>query len=60
MNRKHWIAASLVLIVGIAAGCSNSSSSSMPKASTTGTGTPKGGESKSNVGKGGVENPPPP
>jgi hypothetical protein len=60
MNRMHWIAASLVLIVGLAAGCSNSSSTSLPKSGSTGTGTPKGGETKTNVGKGGVENPPPP
>jgi hypothetical protein len=60
MNRKHWIAASLVLIVGLVAGCSNSSSTSMPKVSTSGAGTPKGGETKTNIGKGGIENPPPP
>jgi hypothetical protein len=58
MNRMHWIAASLVLIVGFAAGCSNSSSTSAPKPASTGA--PMGGESKTNVGKGGIENPPPP
>ena len=60
MNRLHWIAASLVLIVGFAAGCSNSSSTSVPKAGSTGAGPPKSGETKTNVGQSGVENPPPP
>jgi len=59
MNRFHWIAASLVLMAGLAAGCSNSASSSAPKAGTN-AGPPKGGETKTNVGQGGVENPPPP
>jgi hypothetical protein len=60
MNRLQWIAASLVLIVGCAAGCSNSSSTSAPKPGSTGAVPPKGGESKTNIGQGGVENPPPP
>jgi hypothetical protein len=59
MKHRTWIAAGLVLIVGLAAGCSNNSSTSAPKAGTSGT-PPKGGETKTNVGKGGLENPPPP
>jgi hypothetical protein len=48
------------LVVGLAVGCSGNSSSSANKVGTPSNGPPKAGESKGNVGKGGIENPPPP
>jgi hypothetical protein len=57
MNRMIWIAASMLVVVGLAAGCSGSSTTSKPAA--TNSGAPKN-ENKTNVGKGGLENPPPP
>jgi hypothetical protein len=60
MNRSKWIAASLMVLLGLAAGCSGSSSTSAPKAAGTNSGPPKGGEPKANSAKSGIENPPPP
>jgi hypothetical protein len=59
MKRTKWIAAALVLAVSLAAGCSNSSTNSKPTTAAP-AGPPKGGESNTNAGKGGLENPPPP
>lgn len=60
MNRSKWIAASLVMVIGLAAGCSGSSSTSAQKPAGTNAGPPKGGETKTNAAKSGIENPPPP
>jgi hypothetical protein len=59
MNRMIWIAASILIVVGLAAGCSGSSTTSKPATTGTNSGAPKN-ETKTNVGKGGLENPPPP
>ena len=60
MKRTILFAASTALVVGLAVGCSGNSSSSANKVGTPSNGPPKAGESKGNVGKGGIENPPPP
>lgn len=55
---RMGIVAGLIVCFGLATGCSNNKPAS--SAPAPGGGAPKSGETKSNIGKGGVENPPPP
>lgn len=57
--KRIGIAAALLVALGLASGCSSKPATSTPAPPTNG-GSPKSGETKSNVGKGGLENPPPP
>ena len=59
MNRLMWIAATLVVMTSLAVGCAGNSSS-QNKGSQGTAGPPKGGESPSSTGKGGIMYPPPP
>ena len=58
MKRFPWLAAALIVVAGLSAGCASKPASSAPPVSSSGP--PKEGESKTKTIKGGIENPPPP